>query len=170
MPSFSGALALMGLLGAAVLCLQTRGADAVALDWPQWRGPLANGFSPTANPPIRWSESQNVRWKIPLPGKGHASPILLRDAVILLAAVPVGDPQPPVFDQAPGVHDSVPVTHRHHYVVLAVSRKDGRVLWKTVVREEWPHEGGHSTGSPASNYPVTDGTDVFALFGSRGLY
>lgn len=159
----------LGLL-AALLCHPSFGADTVALDWPQWRGPQGNGFSPTADPPVRWSETQNVRWKIPLPGKGHASPILLGDAVILVTAVPVGDPQPPVFDQAPGVHDSVPVTHRHHYVVLAVSRKDGRVLWRTTVREEWPHEGGHSTGSPASNSPVTDGQAIFALFGSRGLY
>ena len=144
--------------------------DGNRLDWPQWRGPLANGFSPTAHPPTRWSETQNVRWKIPIPGKGHASPILFGDAVILLTAIPVGDPQTPVFDQAPGVHDSVPVTHRHEYGVLAVSRKDGRVLWRTVVREEWPHEGGHSTGSPASNSPVTDGRSIYALFGSRGLY
>lgn len=161
--------AALGLL-AAVLCPQTRGADAVRLDWPQWRGPLGNGFSPTAQPPVRWSETQNVRWKIPLPGKGHASPVLLGDAVILLTAIPVGDPQPPVFDKAPGVHDSVPVTHRHQYVVLSISRKDGRILWRSNVREEWPHEGGHSTGSPASNSPVTDGHAIFALFGSRGLF
>ncbi len=170
MRSLSGLKALMGLLVAAVLCPQTHGANAVRLDWPQWRGPLANGFSPTAQPPVRWSETQNVRWKIALPGKGHASPILLGDAVILQTATPIGDPQPPVFDKAPGVHDSVPVTHRHQYGVLSISRKDGRILWRTNVREEWPHEGGHSTGSPASNSPVTDGHAIFALFGSRGLF
>jgi outer membrane protein assembly factor BamB len=68
------------------------------------------------------------------------------------------------------VHDSVPVTHRHQYIVTALSRSDGRVLWKKVLREEWPHEGGHETGSPASNSPVTDGEFVYAFFGSRGLY
>jgi outer membrane protein assembly factor BamB len=71
---------------------------------------------------------------------------------------------------APGVHDSVPVTHTNQYLVLALSRNDGKVLWKRVVREEWPHEGGHDTGSPASNSPVTDGEFVYASFGSRGLY
>jgi outer membrane protein assembly factor BamB len=75
-----------------------------------------------------------------------------------------------VHDSAPGVHDSVPVTHRHQYSVLALKRKDGMVAWKNVVREEWPHEGGHETGSPASNSPVTDGALIFAFFGSRGLY
>ncbi len=138
--------------------------------WPQWRGPLANGVAPKANPPIEWGEKKNVRWKIELPGKGHASPIVFGDRVFLLAAAPVGEGQTPVLDSAPGVHDSVPVTHRHQYMIIAVARSNGRVLWKKVVREEWPHEGGHNTGSQASNSPVTDGKLLYAFFGSRGLY
>ena len=90
--------------------------------------------------------------------------------MFLLAAVPVGEAQKPVFDSAPGVHDSVPVTRTNQYLVMAVSRSDGRVLWKRVVREAWPHEGGHETGSPASNSPTTDGERLYAFFGSRGLY
>ena len=147
------------------------GAGAKALHhWPQWRGPLANGVAPHANPPIHWSETNNLRWKIPLPGKGHSSPIVFGDSVYLLAAVPVGQAQKPVYDDAPGVHDSVPVTHRHQFVVLAISRRDGSVLWKKVLREEWPHEGGHETGSLASSSPVTDGEHLYVFFGSRGLY
>lgn len=139
-------------------------------NWPQWRGPLANGVAPHANPPLHWSETNNIRWKIPLPGKGHSSPIVFGNAVFLTAAVPVGEAQKPVYDSAPGVHDSVPVTHRHQFVVLAVSRRDGKVLWKKVLREEFPHEGGHTTGSLASNSPVTDGEHLYVFFGSRGLY
>ena len=138
--------------------------------WGHWRGPLATGVAPDADPPVTWSETNHLRWKAPLPGKGHSSPILLGDRVVLMTAEPVGDPQKPVFDSAPGVHDSVPVTHRHRYSVQALSRRDGRVLWNTPVREDWPHEGGHTTGSPVSNSPVTDGTRVYAFFGSRGLY
>lgn len=138
--------------------------------WPAWRGPLANGVAPHADPPVRWSETNNVRWKIPLPGKGHASPIVFGDAIYVTAAVPVGEAQPPVFDKAPGVHDSVPVTHRHQFIVLAVSRRDGSVLWKKVLAEAFPHEGGHTTGSLASNSPVTDGEHLYVFFGSRGLY
>jgi outer membrane protein assembly factor BamB len=145
-------------------------AASAPVEWRQWRGPLANGVAPDADPPVEWSESRNVRWKLPLPGKGHSSPIVFGDRVVLMLAEPMGEAQPPVFDAAPGVHDSVPVTHRHRYAVLAVSRKDGRVLWKTVVREDWPHEGGHTTGSPVSGSPVTDGSLIFANFGSRGLY
>jgi len=150
------------------------GADCVAAEgmrsWSQWRGPQANGVAPHANPPIHWSETNNLRWKVALPGQGHSSPIVVGDRVIVTAAAPVGPEQAPVHDSAPGVHDSVPVTHRHQYLVLALSRKDGRELWKTVVREEWPHEGGHVTGSPVSNSPTTDGRFIYALFGSRGLY
>lgn len=139
-------------------------------NWPAWRGPLANGVAPEANPPIEWSESKNVRWKIELPGKGHSSPIVFDDQVFVTAAVPVGEKLPPVYDDAPGVHDSVPVTQRHEFTVLAFERANGRLLWRKVAKETFPHEGGHYTGSLASNSPVTDGEVLIVPFGSRGLY
>jgi outer membrane protein assembly factor BamB len=163
----------------AVICLAVCSARAVGLEcaggnlaaaWPHWRGPLANGTAPQANPPTTWSEDKNIRWKIPLPGKGHSSPIIFGEHVYVLAAAPVGPEQKPVFDSAPGVHDSVPVTQRYQYMVLALARATGQAAWKTVVREEFPHEGGHYTGSPVSNSPVTDGELLYAFFGSRGLY
>lgn len=158
----------------AELAIAATGNDAASKtplhSWPNWRGPLASGVAPHANPPTEWSEQKNVRWKISLPGKGHSSPIVFGNRVYVLAAAPVGEAQPPVHDSAPGVHDSVPVTHRHQYKAFAISRNDGRVLWKKVLREEWPHEGGHDTGSPASNSPITDGEFIYAFFGSRGLY
>jgi outer membrane protein assembly factor BamB len=131
---------------------------------------LANGVAPDAHPPVHWSETNNLRWKIGLPGKGHSSPIVSGDRVFVLSAVPTGPTQKPVFDDAPGVHDSVPVTHTHQFIALAISRRDGRVSWQKVLREEWPHEGGHETGSLASNSPVTDGERLYVFFGSRGLY
>ena len=166
----------VSLLG-CLFALSAFGSDAgvrpgteALRNWPQWRGPLANGVAPLADPPIHWSETNNVRWKIALPGKAHSSPIIFGDWVYVLAAVPVGDAQKPVYDDAPGVHDSVPVTHRHQFVALAISRRDGSVSWQKVLREEWPHEGGHVTGSLASSSPVTDGELLYVFFGSRGLY
>lgn len=111
-----------------------------------------------------------MRWKVELPGKGHSSPIVFGNRVYVQAAAPVGPAQPPVHDSAPGVHDSIPVTHTNQYMVIALDRATGRTLWKRVVRDAWPHEGGHTTGSPASNSPVTDGEFIYAFFGSRGLY
>lgn len=139
-------------------------------NWMQWRGPLANGVAPLANPPIEWSEQKNIAWKVNLPGLGHSTPIVYGGQVYLTAANPVGNEQKPVHDSAPGVHDSLPVTHRHQYKVIALDRKEGRILWTRIVREEWPHEGGHNTGSQASNSPITDGEFIYAFFGSRGLY
>ncbi len=56
--------------------------------WPQWRGPLGTGTAPNADPPISWSETENVRWKTPLPGLGHSSPIVWGDLVFVTTAIP----------------------------------------------------------------------------------
>lgn len=141
-----------------------------ARHWSQWRGPLATGVAPHADPPVEWSEKKNVRWKVPLPGRGHSTPIVWGDRLFVTTAVPFGEAFAPRNDTAPGAHDNTPVTHRHRFVVLAVNRLDGRIRWQRVVHEEIPHEGVHYTGTYASNSPVTDGEHVFAFFGSRGLY
>ncbi|MDQ3623379.1 MAG: PQQ-binding-like beta-propeller repeat protein [Verrucomicrobiota bacterium] len=156
-----------------LLALPSAGADAGSdypRSWPQWRGPMATGVAPAANPPVHWSETENIRWKLPLPGKAHSSPVVFGDLIFLMAAVPFGESQEPIYDNAPGSHDNVGVTHRHQFVALAIQRRDGKILWKKVLREDLPHEGGHNTGSLASNSPVTDGEHLFAFFGSRGLY
>ncbi len=62
--------------------------------WGQWRGPEATGVARHADPPLTWSETENVAWKVEVPGRGSASPIVWGDRVFLLTAVPVGDPVP----------------------------------------------------------------------------
>jgi outer membrane protein assembly factor BamB len=171
MPAFLRPLLIPGcLLALAAMAEETVSTADAHRYWPQWRGPLANGVAPQANPPVQWSEKKNIRWKVALPGKGHSTPIVFGETVFLSAAVPVGEAQKPVYDNAPGTHDSVPVTHRHQFVVLAINRRNGALLWKKILREEFPHEGGHETGSLASNSPVTDGERLYVFFGSRGLY
>ena len=59
-------------------------------NWPQWRGPLAKGISRTANPPVEWAENKNVRWKVEIPGRGSASPVVWGDRVFVLTAIPAG--------------------------------------------------------------------------------
>ncbi len=70
----------------------------------------------------------------------------------------------------PGEHDNSPIDSKYQFVVIAVDRRDGAILWKKVVREEAPLEAGHFTGSLASASPVTDGEFVFANFGAQGVY
>ena len=118
--------------------------------WPQWRGPLASGVAPHGDPPTEWSEDRNVRWKVPIPGKGSASPIVWDDRIFVLTAVPATDAQ--------------------QFTIVAINREDGSVLWQRIAREELPHEGTHPTGTYASPSAVTDGERVIAFFGSRGLY
>lgn len=156
--------AVGSLLGAAPA------APAPDSTWLHWRGPQANGVAPAANPPVEWSESKNLRWKVAPAGKGHASPIVVGDKVIVVSAVPVGERRLPVFDRAPGSHDNAGVTHTHQFVAQAFSRIDGREAWRRVLKEEFPHEGGHVTGSLASNSPVSDGERVYVFLGSRGLH
>jgi len=144
-------------------------ADSLG-NWPQWRGPLGTGVAPNANPPIEWSEDKNVRWKVELPGLGHSTPIVWGDRVFVTTAVPYGDAMSPQPSRAPGAHDNLAVTHRQRFVVLALSRSEGRILWQHKLREALPREQGHRTASLASNSPVTDGERLFAFFGSYGLY
>jgi outer membrane protein assembly factor BamB len=119
---------------------------------------------------VEWSESKNIRWKIALPGNGHSTPIVWGDRVFVTAAVPYGEALQPKYSEASGAHDILPITHRHRFMVIAVNRRDGKILWERIVREEIPHEGAHYTASLASNSPVTDSEHLFAFFGSYGLY
>jgi len=138
--------------------------------WAQWRGPLGTGVAPHADPPVEWSEHKNIRWKTPLSGRGHSSPVIWADRVFLTTAVPSGDAVRPGAGYRPGEHGNLSAVRRHEFIVLAVSRRDGKVLWRTVVREGIPHEGGHYTGTFGSASPIADGEHVFAFFGSNGLY
>jgi len=171
-------------------------------NWPQWRGPHMTGVAPHGNPPLEWSESKNIKWKIEIPGKGSSSPIVWGDRIFISTAVPTEKRGAARKEEPAGMDMSwLPERMRrrlegmtpeqrqqamarfrrrgprgiqpefvHQFVLFAINRNDGKVLWKRVVREELPHEGTHQTGTWASNSPVTDGEHVYAYFGSRGLY
>lgn len=137
-----------------------------AHQWPGWRGPQANGVAPFGDPPVRWSETENVRWKVDLPGKGSSTPIVWGDQVFLTAAAPAEPAPQKATDQNQGTAPS----SKQHFVVIALNREDGEIEWKRTVRIEIPHEGTHSTSNWAANSAVTDGRHLYAYFGSRGLY
>ena len=145
-------------------------------NWHQWRGPHATGAAASdANPPLTWSETENVRWKVAIPGMGHATPIVWEEKIFVQTAIqgeeqkveePDDDnPFSGFFRQ----RDSGP-TNTYQFALLAINRSDGSILWQKTLREEVPHEGTHQDASFASNSPVTDGEYVYAYFGSRGLY
>jgi outer membrane protein assembly factor BamB len=160
------------LLLAVVLTpgLAKRKAQETQDHWPQWRGPEGTGVAPQGKPPLQWSEQTNIRWKVAIPGKGLSTPIVWGDRVFVTTAIPFGKAVERHAPSAHGAHDNVDALRQQEFVVLALSRRDGAILWRRRVSSGRPHESTHVTGSWASNSAVTDGKLLFAYFGSRGLY
>lgn len=151
--------------------VSAQSGDSSKARWLQWRGPFGTGeAAKSADPPIRWSETENVKWKTPIRGLGHSTPVVLGDRIFLTSAIPVGEAFHPVPDGRPGSHDNLSVSQKHQYLVTAIGRTDGKTLWEKVVTENVPHEGGHKSSSLATASLVADGKHVWAYFGSHGLY
>jgi outer membrane protein assembly factor BamB len=140
-----------------------RGDDAADRFWPQWRGPLATGVAPQADPPLTWSETDNVKWKTPIPGEGNSTPIIWENRVFILSAIPTG--KRPSAAAPEGAPNEV-----FQWVVFCLDRGQGKVLWQKIAREEAPHEGRQQNNTFASASPITDGKLLLAYFGSRGLH
>lgn len=136
-------------------------------NWGQWRGPEMTGVSRTAKPPLEWSETKHIKWKVEIPGRGSSSPVVWNDRIFLLTAIPVG-----VTGEAQHApRGGLPKRGVHQYKVMAIDRQTGKTIWDRVAREEEPHEASHQdNGTWASSSAITDGTHVFAYFESRGLY
>src|SRR5437899_3479261 len=152
-------------ISALLLCLAANAFADTTADkfWPEWRGPLANGVAPHADPPLTWSETNNIKWKLPIPGEGDSTPIVWGDRVFVLSAIPV-ESEP--ADAA----SAKPANKTFRFTVICVDRSSGKILWQKVARETAPHEGRQENNTFASASPVTDGKLVWAFFGSRGLH
>lgn len=120
---------------------------ASADNWPAWRGPTADGQSRERGLPTTWSPSENVRWKVPLPGPGNSTPIVWEDRLYLTQATARG-------------------TRRS---LLCLDRNDGKTLWEATVAFDEP-EPTHATNPYCSASPVTDGERIVVSHGSAGLY
>jgi outer membrane protein assembly factor BamB len=132
----------MGAYVVLFSCVTSLSADS----WPAWRGPHGDGHSADKTPPLKWSRTENVRWKVPLPGPGNSSPIVWKDRVFLTQALDKG----------------------RRRAVLCLNRADGKLLWQ----RETPYtktESTHETNPYCSASPVTDGERVLASLGSAGL-
>jgi len=143
-------------------------------DWPYWRGLAADGMA-VGDAPLQWSDTQNIRWKAEIPGRGSSSPVIWGDQIFLTTAIKKGVSSEPAPDATPapkmrGLTTAGPQVE-HSFEVLSIDRKTGKVQWQRTATTGVPHEGFHPTyGSFASNSPVTDGKHVYAFFGSRGVY
>lgn len=163
--------------------------DAQHRNWPQWRGPSANGLVVHGNPPLEWNETKNLKWKVPIPGKGHATPAIWENRIFVLTAVadtttasPPAAPPPPAEPAPPsqtggaegrgrggGGRGRAP-TQPHAFTLLCLDRSTGKVVWEKIARKEIPHQGVQEANTFCSGSPITDGKYVIASFGSYGLY
>ncbi|HVK09166.1 MAG TPA: PQQ-binding-like beta-propeller repeat protein [Gemmataceae bacterium] len=137
------------LLSLAVLTLALSplsAADPIAFgpdDWPWWRGPNRDGHAdPKQQIPLEWSETKNVVWKAPVPGRGHGSPCVVGRHVYLASA----DMQ----NQVQSVH--------------CFDRATGKELWKTDVHKGGLKQDRNVKSSLASCTPACDGQRVFVNF------
>lgn len=109
-------------------------------DWPWWRGPSFNSATDSQDVPVKWN-SQNTKWKISVPGRGHASPIVVGDKVLIATSNKSKQTQS----------------------LIAYSRTDGSELWNTQL-----HSGKfmrmHGTNTHASATPASDGKHIFTAF------
>lgn len=144
-----------------------------AANWHHWRGPNADGSAPAANPPTKWDAKTNIKWKVEIPGRGSATPIVWGERIFVLTAIKTGRkataaelPKPdPRFERK-----TEPPTHFYKFVVLCFDRHTGKPLWEKLAAERVPHEGHHASHSYAAGSPTTDGKRLYVSFGSFGNY
>jgi outer membrane protein assembly factor BamB len=142
-------------------------------NWPHWRGPEANGNAPLANPPITWDDQKNIKWKVPLPGRGSATPIVWGDQVLIVTAIKTS--RQAAATELPKVdprleRKTTPPSSYYQFVVMSFDRNTGKLRWQRQAAEKVPHEGHHPTHSYAAGSPTTDGKRLYVSFGSFGIY
>ena len=114
--------------------------------WPRWRGPSGQGVVDGSGYVDTWSETTNVRWRTPVSGSGHSSPIVWGDQIFLTTSRDGG----------------------RRLSLLSFRRSDGELLWETDAPDDRAAYV-HNKNSPASATVTTDGERVYASFGSRGM-
>jgi outer membrane protein assembly factor BamB len=159
-----------------VLSLLTSIVDASGGNWPQWRGPDGQGVSTEKDLPTEWSATKNIKWKTPIAGRAHSSPIVWGNKIFLTTAI-----EGPVVPGAKAVKhmdgdkeflhpDSVGADRKHTFKVICINAATGKILWDQTAFEGTPYDNRHRKSSFAASTPVTDGKRVYAFFGSEGLY
>ena len=139
-------------------------------NWPQFRGPQSMGVvADDPKLPERWSSTENVTWKVDIPGTGWSSPIVWGDRIFLTTVISAASKEPPKKGLYFGGERGTP-TDEHRWVVYCIDFKTGKTLWEREVFRGVPKQSRHLKNSYASETPVTDGERVYAYFGNVGLF
>jgi len=139
--------------------------------WPSFRGPHASGIAEGQNLPDQWNgkTGDNILWHTPIPGLAHSSPVVWGDRIFVTSAVST-DPKASFRPGLYGDGDASADRSKHRFMVYALDKQSGKILWERVAYEGEPREKRHIKATYANSTPVTDGRIVVAWFGSQGLY
>ena len=159
------------LILAALLSASPGKAPAPEIHWPMFRGPNASGIAEGFATPTQWNvpAGENVKWKTPIPGLGHSSPIIWGNQLFITTAVS-GQKDAKLRVGLYGDIASVQDDTSHRWMVYCLDKQTGKILWEQVAYTGVPKIKRHTKSTHASSTPATDGERVVAMFGSEGLY
>tara|TARA_Y100000758_G_scaffold151521_1_gene107483 strand:+ start:2118 stop:3452 length:1335 start_codon:yes stop_codon:yes gene_type:complete len=159
------------LLILGMLVLSTGGLWAEdTVNWPQFRGPGARGIAEGKGFPSTWSGTKNVKWSVPVPGRGWSSPVIWGDKVFLTAAVSAGKEKAVKKGLYFGGNEKNPSPNPHRWMVYCFSFKDGKMLWKQEADAGKPLTPRHIKNNYAPETQVTDGKLIYSYFADQGLF
>jgi len=159
--------AFMGLC-----CIISAGAQTDYMtQWPQFRGPFANGIVETTAIPDNWdvNTGENIRWNLQIPGLGHSSPIVWDNRLFVTTAIS-GSGNDSLKVGLYGDIDEVGDRSEHEFRLYCIDKNTGDILWDRLVFRGIPKTERHTKSSHANPTPATNGEYVVAFFGSEGLY
>ncbi|MBM82450.1 MAG: serine/threonine protein kinase [Planctomycetaceae bacterium] len=136
-------------------------ASASAADWTQFRGPKGLGVSNETGVPTKWSSSENIAWKVEMPGPGASCPITLGDHVYITCYSGYG------LEPSKGDMKEL----KRHF--LCLKRTNGDIVWHKTFEpklSEHKYQGEGSYHGYAASTPVTDGKRIYVFFGKSGVY
>ena len=139
--------------------------------WPSFRGPQASGIAEQQNIPDRWSgkTGENILWHTPIPGLAHSSPVVWGNRIFVTSASS-SDPKATFRPGLYGDGDASKDRSNHRWIVYALDKLTGKILWERVAHQGVPIEKRHIKSTYANSTPATDGRIVVAWFGSQGVY
>jgi outer membrane protein assembly factor BamB len=151
-----------------------------AQNWPQFRGPRAGVAADDPRLPDRWTTTENVAWRIDVPGRSWSSPVVWNDHVFVVTAINAKNSHPslnPVITYLArslgGTMSGADInktTDEHRWVVHDIDFDTGRIRWEREIRAAVPLQPVHQKNSFASETPVTDGERVYVYLGYIGLF
>jgi len=139
-------------------------------NWPQFRGPGARGVAKGKGLPTTWSTTENVKWCVPVPGRGWSSPVIWGDKVFLSSAISTGKEKTVKKGLYFGGNEKTPSPNQHRWMIYCFSFESGEKLWEQEANVGKPLTPRHIKNNYAPETQVTDGNLIYTYFADQGLF